>query len=88
MSNPHSEQGLNSQSEPLLPFDSDLLVSLARTPMPFGKYQGQLLVDLPEPYVLWFADKGFPNGKLGQQMALLHTIKVNGLEKLLDPLRR
>lgn len=73
--------------EDILPFDSDLLISLARTAMPFGKYQGRMLVDLPEPYVLWFADKGFPNGKLGQQMALLHTIKVNGLEKLLDPLR-
>lgn len=73
--------------ENILPFDGDLLISLARTAMPFGKYQGRMLVDLPEPYVLWFADKGFPSGKLGQQMALLHTIKVNGLEKLLDPLR-
>ncbi len=82
------DQNHQAGSEPLLPFDGDLLISLARTAMPFGKYQGQLLVDLPEPYVLWFADKGFPNGKLGQQMALLHTIKVNGLEKLLDPLRR
>jgi uncharacterized protein len=77
-----------SNPEPLLPFDGELLISLARSSMPFGKYQGRLLIDLPEPYILWFADKGFPKGKLGQQMALLHTIKVNGLEKLLDPMRR
>ncbi|NHO64129.1 DUF3820 family protein [Aestuariicella hydrocarbonica] len=55
--------------------------------MPFGKYQGRLLADLPEAYVLWFEREGFPAGKLGQQLALLHTIKVNGLEPLLDPLR-
>ncbi len=77
-----------SDSTSILPFDGELLISLARSTMPFGKYQGRLLIDLPEPYVLWFADKGFPKGKLGQQMALLHTIKVNGLEKLLDPMRR
>ncbi len=88
MSDKQLDQNALAGKAPLLPFDSDLLVSLARTTMPFGKYQGQVLVDLPEPYVLWFADKGFPKGKLGQQMALLHTIKVNGLEKLLDPLRR
>ncbi len=77
-----------SEDDPILPFDAELLVSLARTTMPFGKYQGRLLVDLPEPYVLWFVDQGLPGGKLGQQLALLHTIKVNGLEKLLDPMRR
>ena len=64
-----------------------LLLELARTPMPFGKYRGHLLVDLPEPYVVWFAQQGFPKGKLGEQLELLHTIKVNGLEPLLEPLK-
>ncbi len=64
-----------------------LLVSLVSTRMPFGKYQGRLLADLPEAYLLWFEREGFPAGTLGRQLALMHTLKVNGLEALLDPLR-
>jgi len=56
--------------------------------MPFGKYQGRLLIDLPEPYVVWFSQRGFPGGKLGEQLQLLHEIKVNGLEFLVEPLKR
>jgi uncharacterized protein len=63
------------------------LLELARTRMPFGKYKGRLLVDLPEPYVVWFAREGFPEGKLGQMLGLVHEIKVNGLEYLFDGLR-
>ncbi len=70
-----------------LTLDPKLLKDLVRIKMPFGKYQGRLLADLPEPYLVWFSQKGFPQGKLGQQLALLHTIKLNGLESLLDPLR-
>lgn len=55
--------------------------------MPFGKYAGYLLVDLPEPYVVWFAQKGFPNGKLGRMLRLVYEIKVNGLEYLFEPLK-
>jgi hypothetical protein len=55
--------------------------------MPFGKYQGRLLIDLPEPYLVWFAQQGFPAGKLGRMLATVHTIKVNGLEYLFEPLR-
>ena len=67
--------------------DTELLVSLVKTKMPFGKYQGRLLADLPENYLLWFERQGFPRGRLGQQLALMHTIVVNGLESLLTPLR-
>lgn len=67
--------------------DTELLVSLVKTKMPFGKYQGRLLADLPENYLLWFERQGFPSGRLGQQLALMHTIVVNGLEPLLTPLR-
>ncbi len=63
------------------------LVKLATTPMPFGKYSGRILIDLPEPYLLWFSDKGFPNGQLGELMHLALEIKVNGLEYLIEPLK-
>ncbi len=72
--------------EALLP-NPQILIELANSQMPYGKYQGWTLVDLPEPYVVWLANKGFPKGRLGEQLQLLYEIKVNGLEKLLAPLR-
>jgi uncharacterized protein (DUF3820 family) len=66
---------------------SDLL-ALAAMRMPFGKYKGRLLIDLPEPYVVWFANKGFPEGKLGMMLRTVYEIKVNGLEYLFTPLRQ
>lgn len=68
-------------------FDSEELLELASMKMPFGKYAGRLLIDLPEPYVVWFAQQGFPKGKLGKFMAIVYEIKVNGLEYLFDPLK-
>jgi uncharacterized protein (DUF3820 family) len=68
-------------------FDPTELLELAKMRMPFGKYAGRLLIDLPEPYVVWFAQKGFPAGKLGRMLQTVHEIKVNGLEFLFDPLR-
>ncbi|MCD6528014.1 MAG: DUF3820 family protein [Desulfuromonas sp.] len=62
-------------------------VALYTTRMPYGKYRGCRLVDLPEPYVVWMSGQGFPNGKLGEMLQTVHTIKVNGLEYLFDPLR-
>jgi len=67
--------------------DPEFLLELARTKMPFGKYAGRLLIDLPEPYVVWFKQKGFPSGKLGRQLETVYVIKANGLEHLFDPLR-
>jgi len=65
------------------------LIALANTPMPFGKYQGRMLIDLPEEYLLWFARKeAFPAGKLGQLLALTLAIKTEGLEGLVTPLKR
>ena len=63
------------------------LKRLATTPMPFGKYKDVLLIDLPEPYVVWFYDQGLPEGKLGNLLGLLYEIKVNGLEHLVYPLK-
>jgi uncharacterized protein len=65
--------------------DHELLRELMTMKMPFGKYAGRRLVDLPEPYVVWFARKGFPPGKLGQMLAIVHEIKINGLEYLFKP---
>lgn len=68
-------------------FEQEQLVKLAEWQMPFGKYQGRILIDLPEAYLLWFREKGFPNGELGQLMALALEIKIEGLEGLLAPLK-
>ncbi|MCE0558307.1 MULTISPECIES: DUF3820 family protein [unclassified Motilimonas] len=54
--------------------------------MPFGKYKGLRLIDLPEPYLVWFSQQGFPEGLLGQQLALAYEVKLNGLETILKPL--
>lgn len=67
--------------------DPTMLLELANTIMPYGKYQGRLLIDLPEPYVVWMYGNGFPKGKLGEQLHLLYEIKLNGLEGLVKPLK-
>jgi len=63
------------------------LIQLANVTMPFGKYAGRVIIDLPEEYLLWFATKGFPENQLGQLLALALEIKTNGQESILDPLR-
>ncbi len=70
----------------LLP-DPEILIELVNMRMPFGKYKDRLLIDLPEPYVVWFSQKGFPGGKLGEMLQMVYEIKVNGLEYLFKPLR-
>ena len=70
-----------------LVFDHQELLKLAEMRMPFGKYAGRRLIDLPEPYVVWFARQGFPEGKLGEMLQTVYEIKVNGLEYLFVPLR-
>lgn len=62
------------------------LVALANMRMPYGKYQGKYLIHLPESYLVWYKNKGFPPGKMGNQLALILEIKVNGLEDLIYPL--
>lgn len=56
--------------------------------MPFGKYKGRLIADLPGDYLNWFAREGFPTGEIGRLLALMHEIDHNGLSALLDPLRK
>lgn len=63
------------------------LLTLANARMPFGKYQGKFLIELPEHYLVWYKGQGFPAGKLGIQMEQILEIKVNGLEPLIYKLR-
>jgi uncharacterized protein (DUF3820 family) len=67
--------------------DSESLIQIAQMRMPFGRYAGTRLIDLPEPYVVWFRNRGFPRGRLGELLATLYEIKANGLEPLLASLR-
>ncbi|MGX8940395.1 DUF3820 family protein [Symbiopectobacterium sp. Eva_TO] len=65
------------------------LIAIAIQQMPFGKYQGRVLIDLPEEYLLWFARKdAFPKGRLGDLMQLTLTIKIEGLQGLVTPLKQ
>jgi uncharacterized protein (DUF3820 family) len=73
-------------SPPVLP-DKNAFLKLAQATMPFGKYAGYRLVDLPEPYVVWLSRKGFPKGELGEMLSTVYEIKVNGLEYLFKPLK-
>lgn len=66
----------------------DDLQALVDDTMPFGKYKGRVLADLPGNYLAWFARQGFPPGRLGQLLALMHELDHNGLKPLLTPLRR
>lgn len=66
--------------------DPLLIKQAINTVMPFGKYAGRRLFHLPEPYLVWFYQQGFPNNKLGQQLALMYEIKLNGMEKVVEPL--
>ncbi len=68
--------------------DSNLLLQLVEMQMPFGKYKGRLLCDLPVSYLEWFNRKGFPEGKLGMLLQTMYEIKLNGLEYLLTPLKK
>lgn len=60
-----------------------LLIELAHAKMPFGKYEGRYLVNLPEAYLIWYRQKGFPKGKIGRQLEQMLDIKINGLEPLI-----
>lgn len=68
-------------------FDHTELLALVQARMPFGKYEGRLIIDLPEDYLVWFASKGFPQGKVGRRLQAVYEFKLNGLDALFDPLR-
>jgi uncharacterized protein len=63
------------------------LVVLANARMPYGKHTGKFLIELPEFYLIWYKNKGFPKGKLGEQLAQILEIKTNGLDAIIYRLR-
>ncbi len=67
--------------------NQQFLHELSKAKMPFGKYKNQYLIDLPEFYIVWFKNQGFPKGKLGNQLALVYELKLNGLEDLVRGIR-
>jgi len=68
--------------------DKQKLIELAHYRMPFGKFKGRYLVDLPEAYLIWFRQKGFPDGKLGNLLESILEIKINGLEPLIRKIQK
>ncbi|MDF4204812.1 DUF3820 family protein [Maribacter sp. SA7] len=68
--------------------DKEKLIELAHYRMPFGKYKGRYLIDLPEPYLVWFNQKGFPDGKLGDLLQSMLEIKTNGLESIIRKIQK
>lgn len=68
--------------------DKQFLIDLAHTRMPFGKYKGTYLIELPEHYVVWYHTKGFPKGKIGLQLGLVYELKLNGLEHLIRTIKK
>ena len=68
--------------------DKQFLIDLAKAKMPFGKYKGKDLIDLPEHYIVWYHAKGFPPGKLGKQLGLVYELKLNGLEYLIHKIKK
>jgi len=72
----------------LLTPDPEHLKALVTMKMPFGKYKGTLICDLPEHYLVWFHKEGFPKGKLGALLSTMYEIRLNGLQDLLTPLKK
>ncbi len=66
----------------MLANNQQYLVKLAHTKMPFGKYKGYELINLPEHYIVWYKNKGFPKGQLGEMLQLVHELQLNGLEDI------
>ena len=77
----------NSENSGGSMLDPKVLRDLVTMEMPFGKYKGRILSELPEHYIVWFYNEGLPDGKLGMLLGTLYEIKLNGLEYLLDKLK-
>ena len=84
----NKKQETRNPSKPSMLPDSQILLQLVEMQMPFGKYKGTILCNLPVSYLEWFNRKGFPEGKLGMLLRTIYEIKINGLENLLDPIKK
>jgi uncharacterized protein len=68
-------------------YDDDFLIKMVQFKMPFGQYEGRFITDLPVHYLEWFQRRGFPDGRLGQYLATMYEIKINGLDELIRPIK-
>jgi uncharacterized protein len=68
--------------------DKEFLMDLVRVKMPYGKYKGRLIADIPENYLVWMKGKGFPDGKLGLLLQTAYEIRLNGLDDILIGLKK
>lgn len=68
--------------------DDEFLIKMVQFKMPFGQYEGRYVTDLPVHYLEWFQRRGFPGGQLGQYLATMYEIKINGLDELIRPIRK
>ena len=68
--------------------DKQFLIDVSKMRMPYGKYKGRFLIDLPEHYIVWYHNKGFPKGKLGQMLGLVYELQLNGLEDLIREIKK
>jgi uncharacterized protein len=68
--------------------NQELLIKLANTKMPYGKYEGKFLIDLPEYYLVWLKNNRLPKGQLGEQILLVYELKLNGLEELIRNIKK
>jgi len=90
MSTPSCREAMHTDQSKIMKAvvpDSEVLLKIAKTQMPIGKYKGRHLLDLPEPYLIWLANQGFPQGSLGKMLSTVYEVKINGLEYLFKPLR-
>lgn len=69
-------------------YDSTFLIKMVQARMPFGKHEGWFITDLPVHYLEWFSREGFPKGELGQYLSTMYEVKTNGLDKILDPIKK
>lgn len=74
-------------ADPQLPVNKEILIEIIKTPMPFGKYEGTTIANLPMFYLEWFKRQGFPKGKLGIMLETVYEIKLNGLEEIITGLK-
>ncbi len=68
--------------------DKQFLIEVSKMRMPYGKYKGRFLIDLPEHYIVWYHNKGFPKGKMGQMLGLVYELQLNGLEDMIREIRK
>ena len=68
--------------------DKQFLIDVSKMRMPYGKYKGRFLIDLPEHYIVCYHNKGFPKGKLGQMLGLVYELQLNGLEELIREIKK